>query len=160
MKISNQGFTLIELMIVISIITILATMALPSYQSRIIRAQVEEGITMTDFIKKDIEDYYRAKGSFPLNNAMAGLPEPEKIIGNHVSQVSVKNGVIHILFGNNVNTNLLDKTLSIRPAIVTGEPKVPVAWINAFARVPKGMTVEGGNTTDILPGHLPISARN
>lgn len=159
MKISNKGFTLIELMIVISIITILATMALPSYQDRVIRAQVKEGIHMIKFVKKDIADYYRAKGVFPANNAEAGLPEPEKIIGNHVKKVMVENGVIRIVYGNNVNTNLLDKTLTIRPAIVTGAPKVPVAWVNAFARVPTGMTVTGNNNTSILPRHLPISSR-
>jgi type IV pilus assembly protein PilA len=72
MRKGNSGFTLIELMIVISILSILATMALPSFQDRIIRTQVKEALNLSEIAKKGIEEYYNAKGDFPENNASAG----------------------------------------------------------------------------------------
>jgi len=50
----QQGFTLIELMIVVAIIGILAAIALPAYQDYTIRTRVTEGLSLADSIKKNI----------------------------------------------------------------------------------------------------------
>ncbi len=155
----NSGFTLIELMIVISIISILATMALPSFQDQIIRTQVEEAFNLSVFAMDGIEDYYKAKKSFPKNNVAAGLPDPKKIIGNYVTNIIIEDGVINITLGNRINMNVAGKIISIRPAIVKGEPLVPIAWVYGFASVPKGMMVNGENKSNILPRHLPVNCR-
>jgi type IV pilus assembly protein PilA len=159
MKRSHSGFTLIELMIVISIIGILATMALPSFQDRIIRTQVKEALNLATVAQTAIEDFYKSKRSFPQNNAAAGLPEPEKIIGNYVSSVNTSAGVINVTLGNRINKNVAGKILSVRPAIVKDAPVVPIAWIYGYASVPQGMTVVGTNNTNISPRHLPVNCR-
>ena len=160
MKSESHGFTLIELMIVIAIIGILSTIALPSYQDRVIRAQVTEAFSLSEFAKKDVEDYYKAKRKLPENNAAAGLPAPEKIIGNYVVSLKVtQGGAINIMLGNRVNKNIDGKVITIRPAIVEGSPKVPIAWVPGNASVPKGMIVNGKNNTTVLIRHLPMNCR-
>ena len=56
----------------------------------------------------------------PSGNQEAGLPNPEKIVGNYVTSVSVKGGAITITLGNRVNANVPGKTVTMRPAIVNG----------------------------------------
>ena len=99
MKLRNNGFTLIELMIVIAMMSILATMALPSFQDRIIRTQVKEAFNLAEVAQDNIADYYKSRKKFPKNNAAAGLPVPEKMIGNYVEGVKVTNGVIEVKLG-------------------------------------------------------------
>ena len=160
MKNENHGFTLIELMIVIAIIGILSTIALPSYQDRVIRAQVKEAFYLSEFADKGVEDYYKATRKLPGNNFAAGLPAPEKIIGNYVASLKVtEGGTINIMLGNRVNKNIDGKMITIRPAIVEGAPKVPIAWVPGNASVPKGMIVKGKNNTTVLIRHLPMNCR-
>lgn len=61
----NRGFTLVELMMVVTIVGILATLAIPSYQRSIIKAR--EGTLQYDLATlRDVLDQYRAdKGSYP-----------------------------------------------------------------------------------------------
>ena len=155
----KNGFTLIELMIVIAIMSILTTIAIPSFQDRIIRTQVQEALNLSEIAQKGVEDYYGAKKTFPKSNVEAGLPAADKIIGNFVTGVSVRNGVIDVHLGNKINKHADQKIVTIRPAIVKGEPMVPIAWIPGFASVPEGMTVVGENRSDILPRLLPINCR-
>ena len=155
----KNGFTLIELMIVIAIMSILTTIAIPSFQDRVIRSQVQEALNLSEIAKKGIEDYYTAKKSLPENNEAAGLPASDKIIGNFVTGVSIRSGAIDVYLGNKINKHADQKIVTIRPAIVKGEPMVPIAWIPGYASVPEGMSVVGENRSDILPRLLPIICR-
>ena len=58
----QQGFTLIELMIVVAIIGILAAVALPAYQDYTIRAKVTEGLTLASAYKVAIADTFASGG--------------------------------------------------------------------------------------------------
>ena len=69
MKKLQQGFTLIELMIVVAIIGILAAIALPAYQDYTIRAKVSEGLVMADGLKPIVADN-ASNGTLP---AVGGL---------------------------------------------------------------------------------------
>lgn len=159
MKKGIQGFTLVELLIVIAIMGIVATMALPSFMDRTIRAQVAEALSLSEVAKEGVDDYYKAKGRLPKNNDQAGLPGAGRIIGNYVTSVSVRDGAIDITLGNRINRYASGKVLTLRPAVVKGERVVPIAWVCGYGSVPQGMTVTPENSSDILPRHLPVECR-
>jgi type IV pilus assembly protein PilA len=71
MKRVQQGFTLIELMIVVAIIGILAAVALPAYQDYTVRAKMSEVIMAASGMKTDIAEWYQTKGSLPNNNSLS-----------------------------------------------------------------------------------------
>ena len=73
MKRVQQGFTLIELMIVVAIVGILAAIALPAYQDYTIRAKVSEMLARGAEAKTTISEYYSSKSALPATAAVAGV---------------------------------------------------------------------------------------
>jgi type IV pilus assembly protein PilA len=69
MKTNQQGFTLIELMIVVAIIGILAAVAIPAYQDYTQRAQMAEALTMTAGAKTAISEFAQTNGIYPTSTA-------------------------------------------------------------------------------------------
>ena len=89
MKAIQKGFTLIELMIVIAIVGILAVVALPAYQDYTARAQMSEALTLAEGQKTAVVEYYSDKGTFPSDNAAAGIATASEITGKYVASVTV-----------------------------------------------------------------------
>jgi len=62
----QQGFTLIELMIVVAIIGILASVAIPAYQDYITRAQVAEAVGLGAGLKSQLSEYGNDRNEWPV----------------------------------------------------------------------------------------------
>lgn len=140
-RISN-GFTLIELMIVVAIIAILAAIAIPAYQNYLIRAQVSEGLSLADGAKSAVWDFTANTGRFPGNNQSAGLPTSTSIAGKYVAAIDVTGGVIKVTFGPAANTKIGSSYLSLSPATQAGS----ITWNCA-------------SQTTISPDYLPTACR-
>jgi type IV pilus assembly protein PilA len=154
-----HGFTLTEMMVVIVVIGILAMMAVPSYQVRIVREQIAAAVPLADIAKKPIAASWSAVQSFPPDNASAGLPSADKIVNNLVSALSVQDGVIHLTFGNSAQSAIRGKILTFRPAVVEDAPIVPVTWVCGNAAGPDKMTVKGENKTSVPNQYLPLGCQ-
>lgn len=155
----DEGFTMMEMMAVLAVIAILALMALPSFQEKVVRDQIVEALPLADIAKAPVAAAWAATQTLPDDNAAAGLPPADKVVGNYVSSTAIQGGAIQVTFGNRASQAIRGKILSLRPAVVADAPVVPVAWVCGNAAVPDKMSVRGVNRTSVPDTLLPLRCR-
>ena len=155
----QNGFSAIEMMVVVGVMAILAMMAIPSGVERIAKEHVLAAIPLADIAKEPIAGQWKLSKTLPMNNTAAGLPVADKIVSNFISSLEVQDGVIQLTFGNKANPKLKGKILSIRPAVIEEAQIVPVAWVCGYAKAPNKMLLLGVNKTNIEDRYLPFSCR-
>ncbi|MEP5566896.1 MAG: pilin [Halioglobus sp.] len=74
LKRNNDGFTLIELMVVVAIVSILAVIALPAYLDYVVRSKVSEAMVFVAEAKTSVSEAYYSTRVIPTSNELAGLP--------------------------------------------------------------------------------------
>jgi type IV pilus assembly protein PilA len=115
-------------MVVVSIIGILAAVAIPAYQDYITKAKLAEAAILADPVRQALSQYYDRWGKFPKNNASAGLPTAQALRGKYVAEIEVRDGVIGLLFENNVAQGIDGKRVFFHPVVNVDSPTSPVLW--------------------------------
>ena len=159
MKRVQQGFTLIELMIVVAIIGILAAVALPAYQTYTIKAKVSEGILATSQCRTAVSEVYQTGTQSSLPGANGWGCEASTQQSKYVEKVeTTADGLITVTLA--TATDLKDAsatTIKLVPATSAGLP---------LAQASIGSTTVGtflcgpGSTLGIPSKSLPGSCKN
>ena len=161
----QQGFTLIELMIVVAIIGILAAIAIPAYQDYTIRSQVTEGLNLASAVKTGVAETFANTGVWPADLDGAGGDNDNPPSGKYVEEITVSNGTITITFGNDANAQLTSTgaILTLQPMVSANDDVIWLCGYYTGAGV-VGMTdpasgPSDGGASDVLPKYLPQSCR-
>jgi type IV pilus assembly protein PilA len=145
----QQGFTLIELMIVVAIIGILAAIAIPAYQDYTIRAKVTELINAAGVCKTSVAEYYQTKGTMPSDVTTSGCSTTGT--ANSLPPAISGTGDITIVAQGGLSTQLGAGNKFGYKALFSGAAGTPItAW---------DCTAAGSTITNIIPKYLPASCR-
>ncbi len=144
----QQGFTLIELMIVVAIVGILAAIAIPAYQDYTVRAKVTEGLSLANAAKILVEDTFTSGGSAAMASVATGWTAPSTAIVSAVTPLATT-GIINILYASGAGP-MAGQTISLVPALSDGQP---ITWTC-------GTGAAGVSATTTLYRYLPQNCRN
>ncbi len=156
----QQGFTLIELMIVVAIIGILAAIAIPAYQNYLIRAQVTEGMSLVDGAETAVAESYSNTNVAPATRAAAGMTaNATDTSGKYVTGVDINNGTITVTYGGQANGAIAGMFLSFVPYTSADGT---ISWQCGKGPAPAGngvvmMTGAGPNNTNVPNQYLPTN---
>lgn len=150
----THAFTLIELILVFAIIGILASLAVSTYQTYVVRSQVSEALLMAAAAKGPIEAAFVNDDMAPADRVAAGMtPDPIDSSGAYISRLDISDGRIDVTFGGpRAHADIVGDTLSLTPYRTSANA---VVWRCGNAAVPPGAT--------LLPGgadHRPATVES
>ncbi len=129
MKRVQQGFTLIELMIVVAIVGILAAIALPAYQDYVVRSKMSESLAAIAACKTSVAEYAASKSNYPTDVAQAGCSTTST---KYLASLTVSTGIITAVSqGTGASAEC---TLKLTPT--AGAPTAITAWAGTFSVCP------------------------
>lgn len=160
-----RGFTFIELLFVVGVISILSAIALPAYREYLIRSEVAEGLTLLGDAREAVSEFHARSGRWPVNNAEAGLLAPAEITGNHVRSVTLANGVLvaEMELGSGSGGRSITRTLTFRPWLNLEATGAPIVWTcgnNEVPPMPEGYVAAGSVAANAIEDKfLPANCR-
>jgi len=151
MKRMQQGFTLIELMIVVAIIGILAAVALPAYQDYTIRAKMSEVILALSACRTSITEVYQTGGTAPVANSWGC----ENVTSKYVQALATDADGVVIATVQNISPSVNGSCVTLIPMI--NGSTAALSSLN----MGEGLYgwICGGTGTDVAPNYLPGSCR-
>jgi type IV pilus assembly protein PilA len=165
----TRGFTLIELMLVVSMIGILAAVSLPAYQDYTRRARLAEALNLAAVAQQAVAEYHDRWGRLPADNRAAGLAPPQAYRGQGVTAVSVRGGMVVVdldprqflptratAAGNATASGTV--RLYLRPAVFPARPTAALIWDCGRGSVPDGFQLVGEPGDDQLPASIQTAA--
>ncbi|WP_018994199.1 MULTISPECIES: pilin [unclassified Thioalkalivibrio] len=149
-KTTQQGFTLIELMIVVAIIGILAAIAIPAYQDYTARAQMSEALNLSGGLRTAMVEDFTSTGSWPADDdyAIGTGGDDGEAAGRYVSTVTHSGAVVTV--------TMIDDA-PVNNAIRGGQMLLTAQTTDAGDRV-TGWTCSSGD--DMEDKYLPSSCRD
>jgi type IV pilus assembly protein PilA len=146
MKKAQQGFTLIELMIVVAIIGILASIAIPAYQDYLAKAQASEGFALLDGYKVAIGATVGENGiAGCVSQTIASAVSSGKYVGSTAIQASgTTDCQVQVVYSASANSKIQNAKAQLNFELATGKwtckSNLPTG-INPSACNDTGMTI-------------------
>ena len=157
----QQGFTLIELMIVVAIIGILAAVALPAYQTYTVKAKVSEVVLAASGCRTAISEVYQTGNSAPGANAWGCEQTASNSSSKYVSTVTTTaDGYISVAVSSDASlpTDVTNKALTLVP-YADASTKQSSANVGKAGGVYKWVCGASADGTSIPTKYLPGSCR-